>query len=161
MSEKNRIGSIKNNLTFNSLKDIEGNIIKWKAKQHNPGSNLINIVLFGYDIKSDRHLAFNMYLVHIFNKELDDFDKRSIRVLGEFGDRHCVWELKLKKRIKQMSRKNIKSDRKRSRQACRLLLGIPKLNLKPETSETDSDKSSKAKRKNFALSLLRENTKMR
>ncbi|UHM27692.1 MAG: RNA-dependent RNA polymerase [Fushun diaea subdola nairovirus 1] len=123
-----------------SLHKISENISEWKERQHYPKTSLVSISLVGFPIVSDRAFSFDIYLVHIFNKELDDFDAGSIRVLEEFGDRHFAWETKVQESIRLYNSTRDKKMRSDSKQNLRLLLGVPALNIK---SAVDASKTSK------------------
>ncbi|UOL48895.1 RNA-dependent RNA polymerase [Wufeng Crocidura attenuata orthonairovirus 1] len=99
-------------------RDPEYNIKGWKENDICPTTSLTCFSVYGYFVTSDRQLIFDIYNVHIYNKEMDDFEDGCIQVLEETASRHMNWENKLKEAIN--------SDNKR---ITRLLLGAP--NVQP------------------------------
>nr|AMT75395.1 RNA-dependent RNA polymerase [Erve virus] len=98
-----------------SMRDVEKNISAWKEVDLCPSVTIPCFSIYGLFVNSDRQLIFDIYNVHIYNKEMDNFDEGCISVLEETADRHMNWELDLEK-----SWRNDHDQR-----STRLLLGIP------------------------------------
>ncbi|UCR91749.1 RNA-dependent RNA polymerase [Orthonairovirus sinense] len=105
-------------------RDPEGNIKGWKEGDLCPIISIPCFSVYGFYITSDRQLIFDIYNVHIYNKEMDDFEEGCIQVLEETSDRHMNWEQALKDAVS--------SNNKR---AIRLLLGVPNIHVSEEIKE--------------------------
>nr|BDE11077.1 RNA-dependent RNA polymerase [Nairoviridae sp.] len=100
---------------YSSVRDVEKNVIGWKELDLCPEITIPCFSIYGLFVNSDRQLIFDIYNVHIYNKEMDDFDEGCISVLEETADRHMNWELDLKRSWKDNA----------DQRSVRLLLGIP------------------------------------
>ncbi|UQM93876.1 RNA-dependent RNA polymerase [Meihua Mountain virus] len=103
---------------YGANRDCESNIENWKMKDLCPETTLPCFSVYGLFINSDRQLIYDIYNVHIYNKEMDNFDEGCISVLEETAERHMMWELNLLETISPNSR----DDR-----TARLLLGCPNI----------------------------------
>ncbi|YP_010229102.1 RNA-dependent RNA polymerase [Farallon virus] len=102
------------------------NIQNWTKDDLCPNITMPSVSIYGHFINSDRQLVFDIYNVHIYNKEMDNFDEGTIKVLEETAERHMTWELDLMHAVEKMG-----EDPKKDRSA-RLLLCIA--NVKPSSS---------------------------
>ncbi|AMT75422.1 L [Sapphire II virus] len=99
--------------------DPESNSLHWKQDDHCPKVSMPSLSIFGHTLNSDRQLVFDIYNVHIYNKELDNFDEGTIKVLEETAERHMTWEIDLLDACKKVKVS------KRGNRLLRLLMGIP------------------------------------
>nr|UYL95362.1 MAG: RNA-dependent RNA-polymerase [Yanbian Nairo tick virus 2] len=113
---------------FSSGLDPAANISAWKQHDLCPKVSIPSLTLAGTIVTGDRQLIFDIYLVHIYNKEMDNFDEGCIKVLGETLERHVSWEVQLMNSIKQY-REGDSSTRLKEIRTMRLLLGLPNLKL--------------------------------
>ncbi|AMT75425.1 RNA-dependent RNA polymerase [Soldado virus] len=113
----------------------ESNIKSWLMDDLCPKSILPSLSIYGHFINSDRQLVFDIYNVHIYNKEMDNFDEGTIKVLEETAERHMTWEVDLASAIKK-----IKMDAKKTRNA-RLLLGIANVRQSDTSEVVDEDET--------------------
>nr|WPV62119.1 MAG: RNA-dependent RNA polymerase [Wufeng shrew orthonairovirus 2] len=113
-------------------RDPEGNIKGWKENDLCPVTSLTCFSVYGSFVTSDRQLIFDIYNVHIYNKEMDDFDEGCIQVLEETATRHMNWE----RHLREAAITN-------NKRVTRLLLGIPNIHIrKEEEPEYDTDSAS-------------------
>nr|YP_010839829.1 RNA-dependent RNA polymerase [Punta Salinas virus]AMT75410.1 RNA-dependent RNA polymerase [Punta Salinas virus] len=103
------------------------NINNWIKDDLCPNVQMPSVSIYGHYINSDRQLVFDIYNVHIYNKEMDNFDEGTIKVLEETAERHMTWELDLMKAVEKLN-----EDPKKDRLA-RLLLCVG--NVKPSGSQ--------------------------
>lgn len=134
-------------ISYTCLSDISGNIKGWKDQSLFPEVSIPSISLFGMATSGDRHCLTDIYLVHAFNKELDNFDEGSIAVLEELADRHFSWEKHVTKVVGQLNRLPKRKSREGLLSELRNLMGI--INLKApedlkmkESSEFQAGKST-------------------
>lgn len=125
-------------VVFSCGLDPEKNIDAWKQHDLCPKVTLPSLTLTGTIVTGDRQLIFDIYLVHIYNKEMDNFDEGCIKVLGETLERHVSWELQVLNSIRNYNEGNSATKLKEIR-TLRLLLGLPNLKL-GKTTEGDSEK---------------------
>ncbi|ALD84358.1 RNA-dependent RNA polymerase [Yogue virus] len=111
-------------IVFSCNVKVERNLRNWTKGDLCPDVNLPCFSIFGAMINSDRQLIFDIYLVHIYNKELDDFDEGCIKVLEETAERHMTWERDVKQAVEKLRDPKEARNAKRN---LRLLLGIPNL----------------------------------
>ncbi|BAU21075.1 RNA-dependent RNA polymerase, partial [Tofla virus] len=109
---------------YSANRDCELNAANWKLKDLCPDVTIPCFSVYGLFVNSDRQLIYDIYNVHIYNKEMDNFDEGCINVLEETAERHMMWELNLLEAINPET----KDDR-----AARLLLGCP--NIKRSTDK--------------------------
>ncbi|AMT75380.1 RNA-dependent RNA polymerase [Avalon Bres virus] len=100
-----------------SVRDVETNIEQWNASDLCPRSKIPSFSIYGAWVNSDRQLIFDIYNVHIYNKEMDNFDEGCIDVLEETAERHMLWELDLARALD--------GGKGHHRRESRLLMGIP------------------------------------
>ncbi|ABY82502.1 RNA-dependent RNA polymerase [Kupe virus] len=146
---------------YSANRDVVQNVQNWKIKDLCPDITIPCFSVYGLFVNSDRQLIFDIYNVHIYNKEMDNFDEGCITVLEETAERHMLWELDLLR--------SLEGDTKDTR-AARLLLGCPNIRkavdrdgnrlLKKGTmddvkDETGSDSSSISGRRSYASSGTR------
>nr|UKM35729.1 RNA-directed RNA polymerase [Great Saltee virus] len=111
------------------------NIKCWLKDDLCPKSILPSLSIYGHFINSDRQLVFDIYNVHIYNKEMDNFDEGTIKVLEETAERHMTWEIDLANAIEKM-----KKDSKKTR-SVRLLLGIANVRKTDTDEVVDEDET--------------------
>nr|ACH99799.1 RNA-dependent RNA polymerase [Nairobi sheep disease virus] len=116
-----------------SNRDVEHNINEWKLKDLCPEVTIPCFSVYGVFVNSDRQLIFDIYNVHIYNKEMDNFDEGCISVLEETAERHMLWEMDL---LRSLS-KETKDER-----LARLLLGCPNVR---KAVDKEGNKLSKAR----------------
>nr|USZ80660.1 RNA-dependent RNA polymerase [Sichuan tick nairovirus] len=102
-------------ISYTCLTNIATNITNWKAQALFPEVTMPSISLFGVATSGDRHCLTDIYLVHAFNKELDNFDEGSIAVLEELADRHFSWEKHVTKLINRLNK--IKHNKEKGKKA--------------------------------------------
>ncbi|AMT75419.1 RNA-dependent RNA polymerase [Orthonairovirus sakhalinense] len=100
-----------------AVREVETNIEQWNISDLCPRSKIPSFSIYGAWVNSDRQLIFDIYNVHIYNKEMDNFDEGCIDVLEETAERHMLWELDLARTLG--SRKG------HHKREGRLLMGIP------------------------------------
>nr|WAK75162.1 MAG: RNA-dependent RNA polymerase [Huangpi Tick Virus 1] len=131
-------------VTFCSGIDPETNIENWKKYDLCPKTTIPSLTLTGCLVSGDRQLIFDIYLVHIYNKEMDNFDEGCIKVLQETLERHISWEVSLLESA-QNYKNGKQSDRLKEMRTMRLLLGLPNIkpgDVVPEIYSEDDSKSS-------------------
>ncbi|QMP82413.1 RNA-dependent RNA polymerase [red goblin roach virus 1] len=74
---------------------------EWTKSNWRPTSNTVSISLFPLTCGSDRQFTSDMYFCHWYNKEMDDFQEGSIRVMNEAFEKVMDWEEELSKEIEQ------------------------------------------------------------
>lgn len=121
------------------LTDISGNIHGWKEQSLFPEVTMPSISLFGVATSGDRHCLTDIYLVHAFNKELDNFDEGSIAVLEELADRHFSWERHITKVVSQLNKQTSKRSQEGLLSELRNLMGV--INLKAPEDLTMKERS--------------------
>lgn len=129
------------------LTNISENIQGWKEHSLFPEVTMPSISLFGVATSGDRHCLTDIYLVHAFNKELDNFDEGSIAVLEELADRHFSWEKHVTKVVSQLNKHNSKRTSEGLLSEIRNLMGVinlkaPEDSVMKERSELQAGKSS-------------------
>nr|QKK82908.1 RNA-dependent RNA polymerase [Taggert virus] len=102
---------------YGAVRNVEGNIEQWNSSDLCPRSRIPSFSIYGAWVNSDRQLIFDIYNVHIYNKEMDNFDEGCIDVLEETAERHMLWEMDLAR--------TCESNKGRHRREGRLLLGVP------------------------------------
>ncbi|AJG39246.1 RNA-dependent RNA polymerase [Shayang Spider Virus 1] len=116
---------------FRSLKNTTENIENWKKNQFRPVTTISSLSVYGSTVISDRHFLLDIYLVHIYNKEIDDFDGNQISVFNDFAERHVEWELHLKNCIDVYNKRGSdKVTKQNALRKIRLLMGVPNLRTK-------------------------------
>nr|APG38033.1 RNA-dependent RNA polymerase [Orthonairovirus haemorrhagiae] len=143
-----------------SVRDVEDNVKHWKQRDLCPEVTIPCFTVYGTFVNSDRQLIFDIYNVHIYNKEMDNFDEGCISVLEETAERHMLWELDLMN--------SLCSDEKKDTRTARLLLGCPNvrkaanregkklLKLNSDTStDTQSIASEVSDRRSYSSSKSR------
>nr|WAK75167.1 MAG: hypothetical protein [Songling virus] len=115
-------------VSFSCGLDPASNIKAWKAHDLCPHVSMPSLTVAGTIVTGDRQLIFDIYLVHIYNKEMDNFDEGCIKVLGETLERHVSWEVQLMNSI-QNYQNGESSTRLKEIRTMRLLLGLPNLKL--------------------------------
>nr|WRI50009.1 RNA-dependent RNA polymerase [Norwavirus sp.] len=125
--------------SYAALSGTSTNPENWKEDIFYPSTTINSLSLYGMLTSGDRQLLTDIYLVHIHNKELDNFDEGSIAVLEELADRHFSWEAHVTKmvdivRSPDSSRRQVKQ----ALQELRLLVGAVKLDQLPLRKD-DSD----------------------
>nr|AII01813.1 L protein [South Bay virus] len=123
--------------SYSALSGIVTNPDAWKEDMFYPATTINSLSLYGMLTSGDRQLLTDIYLVHIYNKELDNFDEGSIAVLEELADRHFGWEHHVSRLVDETrdpgtSRRKVRQNH----QELRLLLGVVKLDL-PSANEKD------------------------
>ncbi|ALD83626.1 RNA-dependent RNA polymerase [Gossas virus] len=154
-------------IVFCANYNVERNCENWLKTDLCSRAEIPCFSIFGMFVNSDRQLIFDIYLVHIYNKEMDDFDEGCIKVLEETAERHAAWELSLKRNLEQCKQlKKLNADKaesgvklpnkdellkeaKLSQRRVRLLLGLP--NIKKMT-ETLSDSRDLAESESLSIS---------
>ncbi|AXP33563.1 RNA-dependent RNA polymerase [Estero Real virus] len=86
-------------ISYSCGRDPEKNIKAWKQDDLCPNISMPSLSIFGHFINSDRQLVFDIYNVHIYNKEMDNFDEGTIKVLEETAERHMTWEMDILKSL--------------------------------------------------------------
>ncbi|WAX23731.1 MAG: RNA-directed RNA polymerase [Cencurut virus] len=132
-----------------SNRDIDFNIKGWKGTDLCPDIKIPCFTIYGVHVSTDRQLIFDIYNVHIYNKEMDDFEEGCIKVLEETADRHMMWENDLTE--------SFKSEEKF--RASRLLMGYP--NVKVGAAEGRSELRRNGKNNSSAGSLAGSNVTRR
>nr|BFD33842.1 RNA-dependent RNA polymerase [Beiji nairovirus] len=125
--------------SYSALSGTCTNPENWKEDIFYPSTTINSLSLYGMLTSGDRQLLTDIYLVHIHNKELDNFDEGSIAVLEELADRHFSWEAHVTKMVETI--RSSDSSRKQVKQALqelRLLVGAVKLDQLP-LRKGDSD----------------------
>nr|UYL95363.1 MAG: RNA-dependent RNA-polymerase [Yushu Nairo tick virus 1] len=112
--------------TFCCGLDPPKNIETWKQHDLCPNITIPSLSIPGNIISGDRQLIFDIYLVHIYNKEMDNFDEGCIKVLQETLERHVSWEMQLMESIKSYAAGK-SGQRLKETRTMRLLLGLPNL----------------------------------
>lgn len=87
-------------LCYKALEEPARNIKFWKEEVNFPDVNVPSVSCLGLCIPNARCFSTDIYLVHIYNKEIDDFGQGSIDVLQEFAEKHFEWEERLIKNKK-------------------------------------------------------------
>ncbi|YP_010229111.1 RNA-dependent RNA-polymerase [Clo Mor virus] len=100
-----------------SVREVETNIEQWNVSDLCPRSKIPSFSIYGAWVNSDRQLIFDIYNVHIYNKEMDNFDEGCIDVLEETAERHMLWELDLAR--------SFEGGKSHHRREGRLLMGVP------------------------------------
>nr|WAK75151.1 MAG: RNA-dependent RNA polymerase [Nairoviridae sp.] len=120
------------------------NIKNWKQHDLCPNTSIPSLAIAGTLVTGDRQLIFDIYLVHIYNKEMDNFDEGCIKVLQETLERHMTWEMQVMDSCNKFQNGK-QADRLKESRTLRLLLGLPNLKLSsdllaedPKGSESDS-----------------------
>nr|WEQ92522.1 RNA-dependent RNA polymerase [Issyk-Kul virus] len=152
-------------VVFSANYNVETNCENWLKTDLCSQAELPCFSIFGMFINSDRQLIFDIYLVHIYNKEMDDFDEGCIKVLEETAERHAAWEISLKRNL-ELSQKRHQKDKpkdkvlfqddsakeaKLAQRRVRLLLGLPNIKKMSESYvdsrdvEEEEDLSSSSK----------------
>ncbi|AMT75434.1 RNA-dependent RNA polymerase [Tunis virus] len=108
-------------ITYSCCFDPERNCREWKLNDLCPNTSMPSLSIFGHFINSDRQLIFDIYNVHIYNKEMDNFDEGTIKVLEETAERHMTWEID----VADCCHKIEEADR--GSRCLRLLLGLPNI----------------------------------
>nr|WFD55805.1 MAG: RNA-dependent RNA polymerase [Henan tick virus] len=119
--------------------DPPGNIDAWKKHDLCPSVTIPSLSIPCSVVNGDRQLIFDIYLVHIYNKEMDNFDEGCIKVLQETLERHISWEVQVMNAVKDYGSSE-SGDRFKALRTLRLLLGLP--NLKHIGSEKEEGKKS-------------------
>ncbi|ALD84352.1 RNA-dependent RNA polymerase [Keterah virus] len=134
-------------IVFAANYNVETNCDNWVKADLCSQAELPCFSILGMFINSDRQFIFDIYLVHIYNKEMDDFDEGCIKVLEETAERHAAWELSLKRNL-EISQQGKQKDKTKERllfqddnskevklaqRRVRLLLGLPNIKKMTET----------------------------
>nr|QRR19152.1 RdRp [Sulina virus] len=106
-------------ISYCCISEVEQNSDKWRQFDLCPNVFMPSLSIFGMNTSGDRQLVFDIYLVHIYNKEMDNFDEGCIKVLEETAEKHMSWELSLMTDLEKGTKKHIRH--------ARLLLGLPSL----------------------------------
>ncbi|BAP90965.1 RNA-dependent RNA polymerase [Leopards Hill virus] len=122
---------------------VKSNLENWVKGDLCPEINMPCFSVFGTMINSDRQLIFDIYLVHIYNKELDDFDEGCIKVLEETAERHMSWETEVKEASKKIE---AGQEARYYKRMLRLLLGVPNLKRMDITSSEGTESLSVSER---------------
>nr|QNS29864.1 RNA-dependent RNA polymerase [Kasokero virus] len=122
---------------------VKKNLENWVKGDLCPDVDMPCFTIFGTMINSDRQLIFDIYLVHIYNKELDDFDEGCIKVLEETAERHMTWETEVKEAVNKI---NDGVDVRHFKRMLRLLLGVPNLKRMDVTSSEGTESLSVSER---------------
>nr|AMT75392.1 RNA-dependent RNA polymerase [Orthonairovirus dugbeense] len=146
---------------YSANRDVSQNVQNWKVKDLCPDITIPCFSVYGLFVNSDRQLIFDIYNVHIYNKEMDNFDEGCITVLEETAERHMLWELDLLRSLEGDTR---------DVRAARLLLGCPNIRKATDKDgnrlmkkgitddlreEAGSDSSSISGRRSYASSGTR------
>ncbi|ARF07704.1 polymerase [Pacific coast tick nairovirus] len=123
---------------FASGLDPASNIQEWKQHDLCPNVSIPSFTIAGTIVTGDRQLIFDIYLVHIYNKEMDNFDEGCIKVLEETLERHVSWERDLLASV-EAYKKGRESTRLKETRTMRLLLGLPNLKLTGESREESEE----------------------
>nr|QVG74689.1 L protein [Bunyavirales sp.] len=124
--------------SYAALSGIKTNARFWKQDMYFPKTSIPSLSLYGVMTCGDRQFLTDIYLVHIHNKELDNFDQGSIAVLEELADRHFCWEDHVKRVVEEAEDGKLsKKEKKSLYQELRLLLGVVRLD-----QPTDKDSES-------------------
>nr|YP_010840000.1 RNA-dependent RNA polymerase [Meram virus]QNH88011.1 RNA-dependent RNA polymerase [Meram virus] len=99
-------------------RDVEDNAEMWKLRDLCPEVTIPCFSVYGLFVNSDRQLIYDIYNVHIYNKEMDNFDEGCISVLEETAERHMMWEMDLMSSL---------TSEKKDERCARLLLGCPNI----------------------------------
>nr|WAK75202.1 MAG: RNA-dependent RNA polymerase [Nairoviridae sp.] len=129
--------------------DPASNIDAWRKHDLCPDVTIPSLTITGVVVNSDRQLIFDIYLVHIYNKEMDNFDEGCIKVLQETLERHISWEMQLLSAVK-LYRDGSQSERLKALRTLRLLLGLPNLKGLGEDEEVISRTSSSSTSSSFS-----------
>uniref|UniRef100_A0AB38ZK66 RNA-directed RNA polymerase L n=1 Tax=Crocidura tanakae nairovirus 2 TaxID=3139555 RepID=A0AB38ZK66_9VIRU len=78
--------------SFYNIKRYQENIHSIKIGMHEDATHMISLQLWPLSCTTIRQALSDIYICHIFNKEMNDFDDGSIRVMNEFLDRVFAWE---------------------------------------------------------------------
>lgn len=106
-------------ISYCCVEQVEQNSENWKQFDLCPNVFMPSLSIFGMNTSGDRQLIFDIYLVHIYNKEMDNFDEGCIKVLEETAEKHMSWELSLMNDLEKRTKKHERH--------ARLLLGLPTL----------------------------------
>uniref|UniRef100_A0AB38ZK75 RNA-directed RNA polymerase L n=1 Tax=Crocidura tanakae nairovirus 1 TaxID=3139554 RepID=A0AB38ZK75_9VIRU len=111
---------------YSSNRNPENNIKEWQSNDLCPKTGIPCFSVYGMHVVSDRQLIFDIYNVHIYNKEMDDFEEGCIQVLEETSDRHMRWESMLNNAIQSKEYRLI-----------RLLTGAPNIHTEKNREELE------------------------
>ncbi|AMT75374.1 RNA-dependent RNA polymerase [Abu Mina virus] len=120
-------------VTYSCCFDPAQNCDEWKLNDLCPNVTLPSLSIFGHFINSDRQLIFDIYNVHIYNKEMDNFDEGTIKVLEETAERHMTWEID----VADCCQRIAESDK--GSRCLRLLLGLPNVKRSAVDSQVACD----------------------
>nr|WNT98870.1 RNA-dependent RNA polymerase [Orthonairovirus tomdiense] len=132
--------------------DPAQNITTWKAHDLCPNVTIPSLSIVGNIISGDRQLIFDIYLVHIYNKEMDNFDEGCIKVLQETLERHVSWEMQLMDSVRSYSAGTL-SQRLKDTRTMRLLLGLPNLKRGLEDWEAGNKSSASSQSSSSSHSI--------
>nr|UYL95367.1 MAG: RNA-dependent RNA-polymerase [Linzhi Nairo tick virus 1] len=118
-------------VSYCSGRNPSTNISEWKRSDLCPEVGIPSLTIYGSRVTGDRQLIFDIYLVHIYNKEMDNFDEGCIKVLQETLEKHASWELDVLSSVKSYSEGDEATKLKEFR-SLRLLLGLPNIKLKAD-----------------------------
>ncbi|AJG39253.1 RNA-dependent RNA polymerase [Tacheng Tick Virus 1] len=124
-------------VVFCSGLDPPHNIKAWKQHDLCPDTTIPSLSIPCCLVSGDRQLIFDIYLVHIYNKEMDNFDEGCIKVLQETLERHMTWEMQVMDSCNKYS-KGKQAERLKESRTLRLLLGLPNLKLASEYRAEES-----------------------
>ncbi|UHR49913.1 MAG: RNA-dependent RNA polymerase [Hangzhou paederus fuscipes nairovirus 1] len=77
---------------LHSISGVDHNLKEWVKTENFPETTLASLVCGGLNIPNGRTFTFDIYLCHIYNKEISDFDQGCIKVEDEMASRHVAWE---------------------------------------------------------------------
>nr|WAK72435.1 MAG: hypothetical protein [Shanxi tick virus 2] len=135
-------------VVFSSGLDTDKNIEAWRKHDLCPEVTIPSLTLTGTIVSGDRQLIFDIYLVHIYNKEMDNFDEGCIKVLQETLERHVSWEMQVLDSCNRF-RDGKLTDKLKELRTLRLLLGLPNL----KSGRSDDDESPKSSSCSSASSM--------
>ncbi|URZ29345.1 RNA-dependent RNA polymerase [Pangolin orthonairovirus] len=135
-------------VVFSSGLSPTANIQNWKKHDLCPDVTIPSLSIPCTIVSGDRQLIFDIYLVHIYNKEMDNFDEGCIKVLQETLERHISWEMQTMSAVKVFNSESGKAKMKALR-TLRLLHGLPNL----KNLSTDKEKDRKPSSSSSASSM--------
>nr|QVG74691.1 L protein [Bunyavirales sp.] len=139
--------------SYSALSSIKQNIRSWKMDMYYPMTSISSISLYGILTCGDRQFLTDIYLVHIHNKELDNFDQGSIAVLEELADRHFCWEDHVASVVLKSNDPSLtKKEKKSLLQELRLLMGVVRLDQPTEKGEEEMSEPSSPKTGSYRTS---------
>ncbi|AMT75383.1 RNA-dependent RNA polymerase [Bandia virus] len=126
-------------IVFTANKYVEYNTHNWLKSDLCPKTRIPCFTIFGTHVNSDRQLIFDIYLVHIYNKEMDDFEEGCIKVLEETAERHMTWEKDIERACRLVDRGG--EEAKEGLRDIRLLMGLPNIKRIKEDESCSSESS--------------------